>query len=92
MRTYRFQAEKIVVQHEPGMQVTVYYNPNNPMHAYLDPGRTRDRITFTGIGVLLFHAVLIFLGFRQLDHYAGIGEVQNTNVNKKAETKAFTVQ
>ena len=84
-KAYRFQAEKVVAQYEPGISVTVYYNPKNPRQACLEPGRTRDGIAFIVIGVLLFLAVLIFLGFRQLDRYAGMGEFLDTDVNKKAE-------
>ncbi len=36
----RSRAEKIVARYPPGSQVTVYYNPDNPGTAVLEPGVT----------------------------------------------------
>ncbi len=80
-KNYRFQAEKIIQQYQPGQLVIVYFDPQNPSQACLEPGRTRDGIALMVIGALIFLGVFVFLGFYALDRYAGMGEFEHTAPN-----------
>ena len=82
---YKFQAEELVARYKPGTPVTVFFNPDKPGQSCLQPGRTRNGIGYMVLGALLLLGELIFLGFRSLDRYAGMGDFDPDVVKQNRE-------
>ena len=62
MSTTRMGATKVVQQYPAGMQVTVFYDPETPNQAVLDPGTGSGLwigIIF-GVGLFIFGLLMLF--------------------------------
>jgi hypothetical protein len=61
-----FRAGREVSRHRPGKQVTVYFDPNDPMQSVLKAGATRDAWQWIILGVVFAFAgtVAIVLSLR----------------------------
>ena len=58
------QARKVVERYCPGMEVTVFFNPNDPGNAVLEPGLSISSVIILGVGVVFFCAAILgLLGF-----------------------------
>jgi len=57
------EAQQLVNKYPAGENVTVFYNPNNPSEAVLEPGITNTNNIFLIIGIILIIAGIVFLYF-----------------------------
>lgn len=66
-------AEEIVARYQPGTTVTVYYDPQNPELAVLEPGVSLGNYLLLGIGSVFFVAGLMLSAVAVLVRWPQVG-------------------